>query len=380
MLVRLRKLWYITTICLCLHPSPLAAYIGRSLWTVSRPRLFYRETSSSLKGKCYAVVSSREASSLEAGFSGNHLDPASRFHMDMKRVLQSRQRMQDEASSNSASETILSMSPMERRKRPQLLEEDIDGVIRVSAMLRHMVDIGVATEESFQIVLEAVGKRGRLRWVGKNNVVVCAADEVDDLMNELWQRQDGRVSTRSCNLALQAYAVCSTPRGNRSYAQKAQQLLDDMAELGITANAESYSHVINAWAWQQGNLEDSVCALKAQQNFEKLLQLSPDDETMLQANDWLLEAWSKSPSEDAPKQAERIIVEMQNLSKKSSAGTVLPNSQSYTNSILAWAKSRSKNSATKAFKLLVDYIESYKNGELNKDTEPELFAFSKCQQ
>lgn len=286
--------------------------------------------------------------------------------------------MQEDAATNSPSETILSMAPMERRKRPQILEEDIDGVIRVTAMLKHMVDIGVATEESFQIVLEAVGKRGRLRWVGKNNVVVCAADKADDLIRELWQRQHGRVSTRSCNLALKAYAACSTPRGHRNYAQKAQRLLDDMQEQDVTADAESYSHVINAWAWQQGNLEDSACAQMAQENLEKLLELSPNDETMLQAYDWILEAWSKSPSEDAPKQAERIIGEMKTLSRRSSVGTVLPNSQSYTNSILARAKSRSKNSAPKAHKLLMDYIESYENGELNEGSEPQLLEFSKC--
>jgi hypothetical protein len=372
---RLRTLSKSIWLFLCL--SPLDAYVARSLLTDSTSQCRYRETWSSLTAKCFAVVSSREESSLEASFSGNHLDPASRFHIDMKRVLQSRKQMQEEAASTT-SETLVSLAPMERRRRPQLLKEDIDGVIRVTSMLSHMVDIGVATEESFQIVLEAVGKRGRLRWMGKNNAVVCAADEADDLIKQLWQRQDGRVSTRTCNLALQAYAACSTPRGNRTYAEKAQRLLDDMEEHDVIANAESYSHVINAWAWQQGNLEDGVCALMAQENFEKLLEQSPDGDTMLKAYDWLLEAWSKSPSEEAPKQAENIIGEMKKLNRKGSLGSMLPNSQSYTNAILAWTKSRSKNSAIRAHEMLVGYIESYANGELKKDVEPELFAFSKC--
>ena len=185
-------------------------------------------------------------------------DAASRFHMDMRRVLRSRNDMalSSSDSASSTSSVLDSYSPMERRKRPTVLTQDVDGAIRVTSMLRHMVNIGVATEESFQILLEALCQRGRLRWRNKDAMVVCAADEVEGILEELWDRQDGNVSTETCNLVLKAYASCSTPRGNRRYAQKAQSLLSRMEENDIPSSIESYSHVINAWAWQQGNLDD----------------------------------------------------------------------------------------------------------------------------
>ena len=136
-------------------------------------------------------------------------------------------------------------------------------------MLRHMVNIGVANEKTYQIVLEALCRRGRLRWMGGNGSVVCAADVVEDLIEELWERQKGMVSTRTCNLALQAYAECSTPRGERRYAEKAQGLLDAMEEEGMDPTIESFSHVVHAWAWQQGNLGDGQCVEMAEKNLER---------------------------------------------------------------------------------------------------------------
>ena len=267
-------------------------------------------------------------------------------------------------------------SPMERRKRPTKLTQDVDGAIRVTSMLRHMVNIGVATEESFQIVLEAVCGRGRLRWKNRAAFVVCAADEVEDLMQELWQRQDGIVSTKTCNLALRAYAACSTPRGDRRYAQKAQALLEDMEDNRIEPSIETYSHLVNAWAWQQGNLENGECAEKAQSNFEQLEKMNPDDATLLQALDWILEGWSKTRSKDAPPRAEEILNKMVQIKKKNpECGSSLPNSQSYANAILAWAKSRRKNSAEKAQEMLFQLFEKCEGDDLS--LEPNIFAVSK---
>jgi hypothetical protein len=300
-------------------------------------------------------------------------DRASRFNMDMKRILESRNAIL--ASSNTTS--LSAFSPMERRKRPKLLTEDIDGTIKVMSMLRQMIQLGVATEASFQIVLEALCGRGRLRWKNKHSRVVCAADEVDTLMDELWERQNGNISTYTYDLALRVYAACSTPRGDRNYAQKAQDLLDTMEEEDVNPSIDTFRHVINAWAWQQGNLEQGKCAEMSQSNLERLMEMDPDDETLLQALDWVLEAWSKSSSENSPERAEDILTKMKKIKKKNpSCRSALPNSQSYTNTILAWAKSRSQNSAQRAHNMLYQFLDDYENGDLPPDTEPELFAFN----
>jgi len=302
---------------------------------------------------------------------GGSKDPADRFHMDMKRVLESRKNAFDDSSNNSS---ITTLSPMDRRNRPVILSQDVDGAIRVTSMLQHMVNIGVANEESYQIVLNALCRRGRLRWKDGDSTVVCAADVVDGLIDELWERQKGKVSTRTCNLALQAYASCSTPRGDRQYAEKAQTLLYDMENEGIDPSIESFSHVINAWAWQQGNLRDGKCAKMAESNLERLLDISVDDATKLQGYDWTLEAWSKSQEKDAPAHADRIFREMKLIKRRnSSLQSTLPNSQSYTNAILTWTKS---NSAAEAHELLNECIDNFKGGNSSTDQEPELFAFN----
>jgi hypothetical protein len=301
-------------------------------------------------------------------------DAASRFHVDMLRVLKSRRGIAGESFELSSFNRSV-LDPMERRKKPVVLTQDIDGTIRVTSMLRHMVSIDVATEESFQIVLKALCDRGRLRWK-RESAIVCAADEVERLMEELWERQNGNLSIESYNLALQAYAACSTPRGNRRYAQKAQALLDSMIEKRIYPTTKSLSFLTNAWAWQQGNLQGSHCAEMAQLNLDRMIELNPENDTVLQAMDWVLEAWSKSVSKDAPSKADKLLCKMKELNNATSTSS-FPNRQSYTNSILAWSKSKEEGSAARAHQVLFQLIEEYEKGILPGSVAPELFAISK---
>ena len=323
------------------------------------------------------------SSSLDEGLSNNnntrnndnYVDPTSRFHSDMRRVLDSRKEAFEASSNSSVS--------MDRRKRPGLLNKDIDGVDRVTSMLRHMVNIGVANEETYQIVLEALCKRGRLRWYDDDSIIVCAADVVEGIYDEAWNYLYGKVSTRTCNLVLQAYATCSTPRGNRQYAEKAQAILDEMEDEGIDPSVESFTCLVNAWAWQQGNRGSGKCVDMAEKNIKKLLEFSPDNATKLQAYHFVLEAWSKVCDEDAPAQADRILNEMKLIRRTlNNSTTNLPNSESYTNAILTWTKS---NAAERAHDLLYECIDNFENyidnlddgDKISSDMEPELFAFSK---
>jgi len=322
------------------------------------------------------------SSSLDEGLSNNnntrnndnYVDPTSRFHSDMRRVLDSRKEAFEASSNSSVS--------MDRRKRPGLLNKDIDGVDRVTSMLRHMVNIGVANEETYQIVLEALCKRGRLRWYDDDSIIVCAADVVEGIYDEAWNYLYGKVSTRTCNLVLQAYATCSTPRGNRQYAEKAQAILDEMEDEGIDPSVESFTCLVNAWAWQQGNRGSGKCVDMAEKNIKKLLEFSPDNATKLQAYHFVLEAWSKVCDEDAPAQADRILNEMKLIRRTlNNSTTNLPNSESYTNAILTWTKS---NAAERAHDLLYECIYNFENyidnlddgDKISSDMEPELFAFN----
>ncbi len=265
--------------------------------------------------------------------------------------------------------------PLERRKRAVILTTDVDGTERVLSMLRHMVSIGVATEESYQIALQALVRRGRLRWRREDSLIICAADEVTVLMHELWGLVGEEMSTETCNLALQAYAACATPRGNRQYAKLAQELLDKMEENNVEITAESLSHAVHAWSWQQENLQSGECAQRAQENLERLLQKSPDVEILQQSYHWLLEALSKTQSEDSSVQAEKILEAMIKLRKKHPESE-FPNANSYSNAILALSKARGVESASKAQTLLEEAVAAFERGEFQEGTEPELIAFN----
>mmetsp|Transcript_15506 Transcript_15506/g.38608 ORF Transcript_15506/g.38608 Transcript_15506/m.38608 type:complete len:1261 (-) Transcript_15506:1280-5062(-) len=355
---------------LCLLSDKILAFSfepSRTLWRHNPPRMQYSfqplfnlySTPPTLEGDSTTNITQEETIRTPQ-------DPASRFHLDMRRVLETKRVLSEGDSTSPRKEADTTMQSLDRRQRPEVLTFDVDGAIRVQAMLQHMVNIDVAREESFQIVLEALVNRGRLRWKDKDNEVVCAADEVGDLIDEVWELQGGKISSETCNLALAAYAACATPRGNRQYADKAQALLDRMVENGILPTEESYCHVINAWAWQQGNRQKEDCAQLAQDNLEILEYMSPSNETLSKSYDLVLEAWSKSPSKGAPGMAENALRKMEELRTT----TVT----SYTNAILAWTKSRLLDGAPRAHDLLIEHIDRYELGELDV---PELLAVSK---
>lgn len=304
---------------------------------------------------------------LLATKSPKPVDPAARFHVDMYRILESRR--------NLASSTSIALSPMERRKRPEILSTDIDGTERVMGMLLHMESISVATEESYKITLGALVHRGRLRWRRDDSTIVCAADEVTGIMHGIWGQSDLTVSTETCNMALQAYAVCATPRGNRQYAQHAQDLVEKMDENGIEVSADSLCHLIHAWAWQQENMQPGRCAEMAQENLDRLLEKSPSDETLLLGYHWLLEAWSKASDDGARERADEILKHMIAIQKRVPQAQY-PNANTFSNAVLAWSKAPGQSSADRAQTLLDMVIETYDNGELPDGSEPELIAFN----
>ena len=309
-------------------------------------------------------LSTRQSSTKRCATIDSTLeDRAARFHTDMLRVLESREHMKENLS--------ISHSPLERR-RPTVLDSDIDGVERVATMLERMVEIGVATEKSYQIVLKGLADRGRLRWRRDYDTIVCAADEVGPLLDRLWDSM-GEISSETCNLALKAYATCSTPRGDRCYADNAQTILERMKESGMTISVETYSHMVHAFAWQQENKKPGRCAKIAQEYFDEMLQLSPDSSTVMQGYHWLLEAWSKSSSRDSTDRAEKIFHKMLEM-KDNKEGRL--SAQAYSNIILSWTKKRGIDSAEKANRWLLQMVEDYENGGFVDNTEPELIPFN----
>lgn len=310
-----------------------------------------------------------------------------RFHSDMLRVLSSRT---DRGVAKLAENSI-----QERRQRPEILEHDKDGVQRVFTMLNRMVKMGQATEETFQIAMRACLQRGRLRWRNTNSdgnhqlsPVICAADQMDVLLGQL----DGVTSSVSLEtylLVLEAYATCSTPRGGKYYARKAEALLDRMVDSGIFRATsvedmgqddeilvEVLVHVLHAWAWQQENKKDGECAEKANSYLDQI-ERSPEKtstDVLLQCYDWVLEAWSKSGSPRSGERASEVFSKMKKLNETQSTSTIL-DTQTYSNAILARSKCKEPESAQQAHDLLLEMLARFKEGAF-PNSEPELIAFN----
>ena len=307
-----------------------------------------------------------------------HNARAERFHSDMIRVLESRKQRV------SASPDFGTDTTQRRHERPALLRDDVDGAERVLHMLQHMIELGVATETSFQIAMGAILKRGRLRWKKSNDyLIICAADQLEMLLQQLEYR-DEIISVDTYNKVLEAYAVCATPRGDRNYAKRADTLLERMM-LGDETSSSSWNvhslvHTLHAWAWQQANRNDGECAERAQellQQIENEELLSEDPALLMQCYDWVLEAWSKSKSGGSAEKADAIFRKMKKLNATMEV-SALPNAESYSNVILAWTKCSKEGSAERAHSLWKEMLQQYKSGAFPSQSEPELIAFNGC--
>jgi len=346
-----------TVFCLCLQSiHPIGAF--QSGFPIRR-RLPSFDSASSL----YTTPTSDLTTTMTT-------DPTSRFHADMYRVLQSRR--------NLMTSSQVAWDPLARGKKAQILTADVDGTERVLAMLRRMVSIGIATEESYRIALEALANRGRLRWrKDDTEIILCAADEVTELVKEM-EDQMTITNVKTYEYALEAYAACATPRGNRRYAHQGQDLLDRMeGNPNVKLTPECISHSIHAWAWQQENLSSGECAHMAQKNFERLETLNPHASILQQSYHWLLEAWSKSSDEGSKERAANILgkmVQIRELYPDDCNG--FPNANTFSNAILAWSKTRESEAATKAQELLDQLLSAFEESNFQKDMQPELIAFN----
>jgi pentatricopeptide repeat protein len=354
------------------------------------------------------------------------------FHDDMRRVLESR-RQQTDAADASISQTQRPHNTVSARRdrkfKPAILDSDVDGAERAHAMLQHLRGIGAASETSYQIVMRAFLERGRLRWPqtqtasttttstnnnNNNNIesgsgsgtIVCAADQLEHLLQELVQmnldtaqtskdENDDHddndndndtvlpVSMETYNLVLEAYATCSTPRGDRDYAHRAHQLLQRMqAIFGPEAvPVTSLMHVLHAYAWQQANLQDGLCARAADVLLVEIAGRTSDPAILLPCYDWTLEAWSKSGSANSAQQADAMFAKIKALNETltpdcDESTLSLFDAETYSNAILAWSKCSQAGSAEQAHALLLDMLNRYQAGAFPVGSEPTLIAFN----
>jgi hypothetical protein len=281
----------------------------------------------------------------------------------------------------------------QRRQKPSLLWNDLDGAEKCWHMLRHLQQSRNGghhkiwiPESTYQMVMKAFLLRGRLRWkrtdaalstnratastfASSSSLVICAADQLEELLQDLEDRSSPlrNVSLATYNMVLEAYAICATPRGDRQYAQRAQALLqrmerivsprDDLARSTnrtTTVNArlpvESYLHVLHAYAWQQGNLQSPADAAdEANRLLDTVLQSTNDTLIHMQATIWVLEAYSKCIG--GARHCHLLLQNVQQYNHtltEAGRGMVarqLFDAEVYSNAILAWSKAAAESIA-----------------------------------
>jgi hypothetical protein len=314
------------------------------------------------------------------------------FLQDMQRVLHSRR----DAIRN---DPVFFRGMMERRTKPPIIANDIDGAERCLVLLRHLQQhhsnllfqqqevetngkeddsptAGTVTlaEAAYQIVMRAFLRRGRLRWQCSGptgtiptGTVICAADQLEELLAELQDllrnnRGDSdRTANDTCflslttyNLVLQAYAICATPRGDRLYASRAHALLQEIVTLQVEPTTvadqsalmiESYLNVLHAYAWQQANLQvASTGAEPAAQLLQTICAMRPNNtNVLLRAHILVLEAYSKSVG--GARQCHNLLQTVKQLNatltdteRAAQEGRQLLDAEVYSNAILAWSK------------------------------------------
>jgi hypothetical protein len=282
-------------------------------------------------------------------FASSSNDNLDHFHADLRKVLSPRQDFFE-----------YFVDRLNRHVKPIVLPHDVDGAEKSYKMLQHMIRIGCWSEESFQLVMRAFLQRGRIRWKSPTESTTCAADQLEYLWMQLQQLATDDVDDETLLLVLEAYAVCATPRGERNYAMRAQDLLPNLHQ----RTPEALSHLVHAWAWQQANKDTGECAQRAQNILEELESMTKDPEFLIPAYNYVLEAWSKSL--DAPEKANAMF------EKRKKLGGVTMGC--YTNIILAWSKAR--DGVQRANDLLNDMLELYHKGKFAPGEEPELIAFN----
>jgi pentatricopeptide repeat protein len=297
------------------------------------------------------------------------------FHEDMRHVIATRIHLLD---------PLLKRS-QNRQERPVQLDEksyDIDGAQRVYIMLKHLISIGRAGIESFEIVMQAFVNRDRIRWrnraagLGDASWTLCAADQVEELWDLLIETGSSyeEIPDSMYDLILQAYANCATPRGDKRYALRAMNLYQRL-ESAHGERPASLVHVIHAYAWEQANMNEGQDqpALQAQVLLDRI-ECDLELVSRMQCYDWVLEAWSKSASVGSAENAQVIFDKMKVLNETLGGSDIL-DSEAYSNAILAWSKSNVPGSSRRGHQLLMELIEKYESGSL-KEGEPPLIAFN----
>jgi hypothetical protein len=179
----------------------------------------------------------------------------------------------------------------------------------------------------------------------------------------------------SFSTVISGWAKSNQPGSEVRAAKVFNMMMESYKEGNKSArpNVVAYSSLIDAYikTGNQKNLEF------AEYIYNKLCKAYLDGSdvqpTVILANQ-IMDAWSRSVSDESGERAERILNELEELSQKMKNSELQPTTLNYTTAINVWAKSSSKIKAVKARDLFQRMIRSYESG--NENAKPTVFTYT----
>jgi hypothetical protein len=159
--------------------------------------------------------------------------------------------------------------------------------------------------------------------------------------------------TASYNLYINALAKSSSV-DNPTAAAQAEQVLQNMREVGIRPNVVSYTSVMDAYAQQSAH--DPTAAVSAERILLDLVEQSlPDDTTTGVTSvtaDTVLNAWAQQGTEQGAARAQQILERLEEAAIGSRSSSIRPTAFSYATVIHGWAQVGGTVGAEKAQEVL----------------------------
>jgi hypothetical protein len=170
----------------------------------------------------------------------------------------------------------------------------------------------------------------------------CAAVQVELLLkrviDERWAGNlDAELDTQDYNCLLEGWARSGL---GEAAALRTEQILEVMQQQGPTPNLSSFKACL--MAWRQASVP--YAALRAQRILDWMIRLHYQDEYVpalpdADCFDIVLQLTSRSGHEQAPQQAERVLMSMHQLYRRTGLEKVKPRHSSFNAVLSAWSKS-----------------------------------------
>lgn len=246
---------------------------------------------------------------------------------------------------------------------------EAENLLREMMMRKERSGVSVVDTTSFNTVLYAWSKEGEKKasglpiQVGKKTITKrrpvsaeTAAQRAEDLLTIMEELSEAgnlkiRPDVYSYTTTIQCWAQC------RSFADKAQALVNRMIDRDLQPNKLTYSALMNALS-KAGNPE------KAEYVLHQMIRSHHQPDTVAFSS--IIDGWAKVSSKDRPEAASRAL---QILETMRGNPATQPSATTYTSILNALAKSGQRDACDIALKLLQDMEEDYSMHPNSNDSD-----------